>query len=208
MSFGRGYFDAAKNGVSCWVEVPWQPLHKPRRHGGYWNLCTNPGIEVVILPVTGVKIPLGKPAHGRNRPCRFRRNALSPRPGPIHRRKTTRRHHFLQTMNQVMLWQKLCRVMEPFYPKGERAPSNARCRLPCEAQDPEAAVFPSAGFPKGASSERAALSTGEKRARVRSVGYRICCFHLAYCAGGNCTPADTRPLGKCSIGRGTPCLLP
>ena len=35
------------------------------------------------------------------------------------RRKTTRRHQFLQTMNQVMPWQELCRLVEPFYPKGE-----------------------------------------------------------------------------------------
>ncbi len=32
---------------------------------------------------------------------------------------TTRRHQFLQTMNQVMPWQELCRLVEPFYPKAE-----------------------------------------------------------------------------------------
>jgi hypothetical protein len=33
------------------------------------------------------------------------------------RRKTTRRHLFLQTMNQIMPWQALVELVEPYWPK-------------------------------------------------------------------------------------------
>lgn len=36
------------------------------------------------------------------------------------KRKATRRHRFLQTMKDVMPWQELMKLVEPFYPKPER----------------------------------------------------------------------------------------
>ncbi len=34
--------------------------------------------------------------------------------------KQTRRHRFLDEMDAIVPWQKLCRLIEPHYPKGER----------------------------------------------------------------------------------------
>ncbi len=34
--------------------------------------------------------------------------------------KQTRRQRFLDGMNAIVPWQKLCRLIEPHYPKGER----------------------------------------------------------------------------------------